>query len=289
MTSSCITVSALWNASETDLQLLPHDFYQKGTLSNIAQDVSSPHGRLWATALIVASVVLFVSMYPFWLYRCWQPLHTSESNPLVHGVFQSKTERFLRSFWLVAPNVGFILTGAIPSLSGDGIAGYKLALTGVHNTCAPLSMLLCVVMETVQLVYGENVRFSTFFSMTKPATSLYGPLNFGQRLRMIAVLFSWVCGIIFVSMQAYLFLLPTLGGGKNQNPWITLVSYCGEVLGLISAFSLPAISGMFYIIEMEEGTPLEEAERLIRNHLAKPPVRQVRKPSSRKEASTKCD
>lgn len=243
--------------SAFDTALAPHDFYQKGTLSNLAQDINTPHGRLWATALIVCSMLLLFSMYPFWLYRCWSPCHSYEENPIVHGVFEPKWERMLRSLWLVVPNVGFILTGAIPSLSG--VHGYKLALTGVHNICAPLSMLFCMIMETFQLGYGENA-FAYVFSKSS-ATRLYGPLNLGQRVRVVTLCGAWFSGMIFVSVQGYLFLF------KNTSYWVAVASYFTEVTGMVLANAMPAIAGIFYLIDMEKGTVMQETDRLIQEHL----------------------
>lgn len=241
-----------------DGNVAPYDFNQKGTISNLAQDATTPHGRLWATALIVSSILLLFSMYPFWLYRCWEPWHTFEENPIVHGAFQSKRERVVRSVWLVVPHVGFILTGAVPSLSG--VHGYKLALTGVHNTCAVLSMLVFMAMETIQLAYGENA-FRAFFS-SKPATSVYSPLNLGQRVRVVTVTLAWLFGVVFVAVQAYLHFF------TNTQRWVAQLSYFCEVSGMTLAFTLPALAGIFYLIDMEEGTVLEEMNALIGNHLS---------------------
>ncbi len=126
---------------------VPEDFMQKGTLSNLSQDQTSPHGRLWTTALVISSILLLTSMYPFWLYRSWVPWINPHENPLVHACFQSKPERILRTLWVVLPSVGFILTAIIPALSG--VEGFYLVLTAVHNVAAPISMLCCMVMETV--------------------------------------------------------------------------------------------------------------------------------------------
>lgn len=82
-----------------DPRLVPDDFMQKGTLSNVAQDVTTPHGRLWTTALFIAPVLLITSMYPFWIYRSWVPWLSEQDNPLGHGVFESSGERLFRTVW----------------------------------------------------------------------------------------------------------------------------------------------------------------------------------------------
>lgn len=41
---------------------LRQDFRQKGTISNMAQSVNDPQGRLWTTSLALASILLTASM-----------------------------------------------------------------------------------------------------------------------------------------------------------------------------------------------------------------------------------
>ena len=258
------TMLASYIAFHTDKSWRPDDFCQKGTISNLSQDMSTPHGRLWSTALVLSGVLLLTSMYPFWLYRCWAPWLTRESNPLVNSVFESKTERLLRTIWVVLPAVGFILSGIIPSVTLEGTSGYEIVMTGVHNVCAPLSMLLCMVMETVQLHFGENA-FARLFGSTRhhPATAFYGDLKAGQRLRAITALLAWFSGLVFVSVQGYLAL-----GPNNCLYWLALVSYVGEVSGIVLHFALPAIAGAAYLME-EEGSALESAQAMIREHLVR--------------------
>jgi len=245
ITSSVITTC--------DPDLVPKDFKQKATLSNVAQDISTPHGRLWTTFLVSAAIMLLVSMYPFQIYRCWAPWVTRDVNPFVHPSMQWRQERWFRTVWAVLPNMGFILTGAIPSLSG--VQGYELVLTGVHNVCAPLSMLFCVLMETVQLHFGENA-FLYFFS-DEAANDIYGPLTNMQRIRAATVICAWTAGVIFVGVQAYLAFC------KNERYWLALVSYYGEVCGLILAFAMPALASLEYLVGQEDGTVFEEVKRLI--------------------------
>lgn len=225
----------------------PIDFAQKGTISNVTQDASTPQGRLWSVSLGSASLLLLTSMYTFWIYRSWAPL-ASEQNPLVTSVLQHSSERKLRAFWASVPNVGFLLTAMIPSLSG--VAGYEKVLTAVHNVNAPISMLICVVMETVQLGYGENA-FAYFFSYEP--TPIYGPLTKFQRIRVVLLVECWIAGIIFVAVQAYLAFVP------NRRYWLALVSYFGEVIGLTLAFALPAVAGIDNIIYGSRGTINDEA------------------------------
>ncbi|CAE7192698.1 unnamed protein product [Symbiodinium natans] len=229
----CGTLTATVIATlEPDAGSVPKDFLQKATLSNMAQDMTQPQGRLWSTALGLASVLSVVSMYTFWLYRSWQPF-VGDNNPLHSPVLQSSLERRLRIAWALAPNVGFVLAAMVPSLSD--VAGYEIVLTAVHNVSAPLSMLFLMVMETIQLGYGENA-FAYFFS--QDATPLYGPLTKYQRMRVCLLVEAWISGTIFVAVQGY------LAFRKNRRYWVALTSYYGEVIGIILAFSLPAAAAM---------------------------------------------
>merc|ERR1712070_499882 len=116
-----------------------------------------------------------------------------------------------------------------------------------------------MLMETFQLGFGESA-FTYFFS--REPTPLHGPLTAGQRLRVVTICLAWVSGIIFVTLQGYLFLLP------NTQYWVALTSYYGEVIGLILAFAMPAISGVDYLLNQEDGTVMQESERQIKYHLA---------------------
>ena len=189
----CGTLTATVIATlEPDARGVPKDFLQKATLSNMAQDMTQPQGRLWSTALGLASVLMVVSMYTFWLYRSWAPF-VSEGNPLASPVMQYSLERRLRIAWALAPNVGFVLAAMVPSLSD--VDSYEIVLTAVHNVSAPLAMAFLMVMETVQLGFGENA-FQYFFS--EEPTPVYGPLTKYQRMRVCLVVEAWISGSIFV-------------------------------------------------------------------------------------------
>eukprot|EP00930_Biecheleria_cincta_P050812 TRINITY_DN35987_c0_g1_i1.p1 TRINITY_DN35987_c0_g1~~TRINITY_DN35987_c0_g1_i1.p1 ORF type:complete len:275 (+),score=31.89 TRINITY_DN35987_c0_g1_i1:257-1081(+) len=216
-----------------------YDFEQKGTLSNATQDIKTPHGRLWSVALFTAALLMLNSMYTYTLYRPW--IGSGQVNTAMFGRFMgrsnllsSRAEKVLRTTWVVLPNVGLLLTAVIPSLSG--VEGYTLFLTAVHNICAPLSMAFLVIMETLQLKFGEEA-FSNFFSTANiPGTN--EPLNDFQRLRVLTVLLAWTSGMVFVSIQGYLIL------SQNRRYSLALISYLGEVVGLILTASLPMFAGI---------------------------------------------
>jgi hypothetical protein len=67
----------------------------------------------------------------------------------------------------------------VPSLSGA--QGFDIALTAVHNVAAPLSMLLCMVMETTQLHFGEGAINALLYGKV----AAYGPLSSMQKLRVV--------------------------------------------------------------------------------------------------------
>ena len=51
--------------------------------------------------------------------------------------------------------------------------------------------------------------------------------------------------------------------------YVALASMVFEVLGLLLHFALPAIAGAYYLLHMEGSEVLEDAQTLIRQHLAK--------------------
>lgn len=245
----CGTLTSTYIAT-TDWAKAPKDFRQKGIISNMAQSVNEPQGRLWTTSLGLAAILLTASMYTFWIYRCWYPLVSFETNPLATSVLEQKVERRLRTAWTLVPNVGFVLAAMVPSLSES--KGLQVVLTCVHNVTAPLSMLFCMIMETVQLGYGENAFL--YFSSSESSNPVYGPLTTYQRLRVILLMEAWTAGIIFVGVQGYLAFRP------NKRWWVALVSYYGEVIGIILAFSLPAAAALDIRkwTQMEAGSVMEE-------------------------------
>ena len=151
---------------------LPHDFLQKGTISNVAQDISSVEGRIWAVALLFASVGLLVSGYTFQLYRPWLYSDTDE---------ERRAEAVVRAVWATFPQVGFMLPAAIPAMSGA--TGLQWAFGAIHNTMAPLAMLAIVTFETVQLSFGERA-FTRFFGSAEEAHRIETELSHrGERPR----------------------------------------------------------------------------------------------------------
>lgn len=238
----CIWGSTLTSSHVTVFhpEALPGDFVEKGTLSNASQDVAQPNGRLFTVALFTAGMLNIVSMYTFWIYRSWAPWYDPIKNPLGHPTFQCRWERRLRTVWVIAPSVGFMFTAAIPSLSDT--TGYKFALAMIHNILAPLSMAFCIIMETIQLDFGENA-FHAFFS-SEDATEVYGPLSRFQRARVVTVCFAWACGVVFLGIQVYLGLGAVLGIRVKSCYGLALVSFYGEVGGMVLVALLPALAGL---------------------------------------------
>jgi len=247
-------------------ELLPPDFEMKGTLSNVSQDISTPHGRMFTVSLFTASLLMLISRYTFWLYRPWYPELNLATNPFMRNTLAPRIERRWRSAWGNLPNVGFMFTAALPSLSDN--SGFWCVLTMVHNVAAPLSMLFAVAMETVQLNYGENA-FASFFT-EEPANPVYGPLTNFQRMRVVVCVYTWIAGTIFLGCQVYLGIGDVLGVKIKTGYNLALLSFYGEVFGMCLAFSLPAISAWEqWYWEDSKAPPMVEAQKVIAyiNHL----------------------
>ena len=270
---------------------LPHDFLQKGTISNVAQDIASVEGRIWAVALLFASVGLLVSGYTFQLYRPWLYSDTDE---------ERRAEAVVRAVWATFPQVGFMLTAAIPAMSGA--TGLQWAFGAIHNTMAPLAMLAIVTFETVQLSFGERA-FTRFFGSAEEAHRIetelshrgerLTPLVLTQKLRVLTLLVAWACGLTFVSLQVtgrhchrhstppllpppppppHLLHHPSVQGYLafcvNHSYVIALLSYGSEVGGTILAFLLPALAGIHHMCR--KGKKNDVAGRIEREKLIKP-------------------
>ena len=76
------------------------------------------------------------------------------------------------------------------------------------------------------------------------------------------MLLAWFSGLIFVAVQGY------LAFNYNCSYRVALVSFVGEVVGLLLHFALPAISGLDYLIHMDARSVLEETKGHI-GHLIK--------------------
>jgi len=208
-------------------------------------------------------------MYTTTLYRPWSPELITTENPFHKVAFAPRSERRWRLAWVIIPNVGFMFTAAIPSKSltsdGDGKQqapdAWDVVLTATHNLFAPLSMAFAVVMETMQLGYGENA-FHAFWS-TEDATDAFGPLSNCQRLRVITCIYAWLAASVFLGIQTYLGLGSVLGLKIRTSYRLALISFYGEVLGMILAFALPALQGIEAMNwETEEGHVMAEAKSL---------------------------
>jgi len=185
--------------------------------------------------LFTAGIMQTFSMYTFSLYIPWQPKDISQ-NPWNTEVLEPPSERKWRIMWVIIPNVGFMFTSALPSLSNT--EGYKLALALVHNVCAPCSMLFCLVMETFQLAFGEGI-FLSFFTDDVPHP--YQKPSDITRIRLIVAFYSWGFGALFIGIQVYLGL-PLVGVKIQRRYWLALVSFYSEVLSMLFAFFLPVLA-----------------------------------------------
>lgn len=253
------TVPATMIVTYTPQEAEP-DFEQKGTISNTTQNAMKPHGRIWSVALFTASMLLLISMNSLWLYRKWHDVKSDLVRPISRNLLPNSLKTEIASTcWVTIPNVGFLFTAVIPSLSGA--VGHKVMLTAVHNVCAPLSMLYLAVMETYQLSHIEKA-FEYFFS-NSVVPGFGQPLSDFQRLRVVTLILAWSVGLVFVSVQAYLTVGPLVLKKKNHSYSLALVSYFGEVIGLILVFSLPALAGVDIVFYNSTGACTKVASQLL--------------------------
>lgn len=239
---------------------VPPDFEQKATLSNVSQDTSTPHGRMFTVALFTASLLMLLSQYTTWLYPPWLPWWRPH-DIFMHTVYESPGEQFMRIAWVALPNVGLMFTAAIPSLSD--ISGYRFVLMLVHNIAAPLSLGFALVMETVQASYGERL-FEYFFSnanrmyfswpldcigadCTATLCPLWPDISWSDRLRAVVIVYAWTSIACFLPVQIYLGL-GLVGYQIRTSYRLAEISFYGEVMAMIFTFSLPAIQGLHMLV-----------------------------------------
>jgi len=221
-------------------QHLPSDFNEKGTLSNVSQHVETAWGRLFTVALFTAALLLLASDYTMLLYPPWSTNLDAKANPIHNTYFAPLSERRWRELWVVIPSVGFMVTAVIPSLSTSN--NLSLMLTLVHNIVAPFSIAFMVIMETVQLTYGEHA-FAYFFhgDITIPLQRCGDAVISAevQRLRVVLCIYAWLAAAVFLGIQVYLGVRSVLGLQVPTSYTLASVSYYSEVFGMCLAFALP--------------------------------------------------
>lgn len=136
--SECTALSGI-------VRLLPSDFFHKATVSNLASDFDTAVGRVFLACILLSSLALLVSEFPFWLPRRW---HHGES-------IVDRGEGVLRFVWLVLGTLSTAVVAIVPS--PDGAQGIDLLLTAIHNASAVVGYGTLVFMELAQLHLGENV------------------------------------------------------------------------------------------------------------------------------------
>ena len=218
----------------------------QGTVSNVHQDVTTTRGRMFAATLFISGMLLLVSRYTFYLYRPWAAAGLLDTNPMQVPMLVPPLEKAFRAVWCVLPAVGFMLTAVIPSVSAA--KGYEDVLTGVHNVSAPISALLMLIMETVQLTTGEHA-FGFVLSQGH-ATSVYGPLTSLQRLRVLVVCMAWLAVAVFFPTQGYIMVYRAPLAAKFPGRFpiqsfpVALLSYGGEYFAMLLTALLPALAGV---------------------------------------------
>merc|ERR1712194_379642 len=115
-------------------------------------------------------------------------------------------------------------------------------MTIVHNVTAPLALAFMVIMETVQLEYGEQV-FSHFFS-NEGLPFWAGRITVFQRFRCVIVVCALLSISVFLSVQIYYGVGDMFGIVLKKPYSLALVSFFGEVTALIVVFSLPPVAGL---------------------------------------------
>lgn len=218
----CATLSEL-------VRLLPHDFFRKATVSNLASNFDTAVGRVFLACVLLSSLSLLASEFPFWLPRRW---HHGDS-------IVDRGEGVLRFVWLVLGTLSTAVVAIVPS--PDGAQGIDLLLTAIHNATAVIGYGTLVFMELAQLHLGENVfrrarsairqrccgaggakkvfraprmraNAGAQYSALEegddpdPATDRdYWQLNWDQWLRGIIMLAELATGVTFISVQGMLF------------------------------------------------------------------------------------
>jgi len=208
--------------------LLPEDFASRGTISNVAADFSSPHGRVMFGCLLLSSLTLFISQFSFWLPRQFE---RSDAAWLAQG------EGVFRFVWLFAGSLAMAIVSLIPCPSDPfDHFGFNVVLSVLHMGGFLLCILVLILMEYQQLTRVEFAlhrwRWCPWLSAEHlPDTVKVKkiPLAWDQEWRCFFLSGTCMCFLLLVLLQTPL----TLG---QPNFYVACASVLAEGLVGVCAY-----------------------------------------------------
>jgi hypothetical protein len=224
--------------------LVPEDFVTKGTLSILVQDIDTPHGRLFTVGICTASLILLISNFPSLLYPSWSPRKDASLTDDIQT--RSFREQLVRGMWLILPQIGFLLVGAVPTVSEP--LGLEIHFFVLHAVCAQLGMITWVIFETHQLICGERA----LARLRGRGGAEEEPLKISQYIRIAALSLLWINCIVFSGIKVYNEVSNRLFGQPNDNMSLALVSFWCEVACIVLAYFLPMAAGWDFLIFCDE-------------------------------------
>ena len=112
----------------TGCGLLPDGFARKGTISFVASSFDTPQGRVFFGCMLLSSLTLFVSQFPFWLPRrpVWRRHQTSSAAS--EPSWLDEEEGRNRFIWLFAGSLFMAVVSMINATSDIPLAVRHLSI-----------------------------------------------------------------------------------------------------------------------------------------------------------------
>jgi len=112
----------------TGCGLLPTGFASTGTISCVASSFDTPQGRVFFGCMLLSSITLFISQFPFWLPRrpVWRLRQPASSHPWL-----DEMEGRNRFIWLFAGSL-FMAVVSMVNVPHDRLLGYNIVPSAIH-------------------------------------------------------------------------------------------------------------------------------------------------------------
>ena len=221
----------------TGCGLLPRGFARRGTISFVAASFDTPQGRVFFGCMLLSSLVLFVSQFPFWLPR--RPVWRKRP-PTSYESWLDEEEGRNRFIWLFAGSLFMAVVSIVNATPQHDLAGHNMVPSAIHMGGFLCGIAVLLFMAFYQLHYIEFAfhRWRRFPFLTlgeAPSLDELGELKWDQEWRCTLWCAAVISTFLLVVLQAPLRIGHGIGQASSRRDFYFA---CGSVLaeGLVGLF-----------------------------------------------------